>query len=307
MDYFNSKIILGMMRLNPLSVQDLETIIAGCLKMGIHYFDLSDVYGRTTAEEKFGGVMKLHPDWRKEMFIQTKCGIVKKQDPQTGKDLGTYMDLSKDHILSSCEDSLRRMNLDYLDCYLLHRVDIFMDAKEIDSAFRALKTQGKVRQFGVSNMDVQQIEYLRSGLSEPLVLDQLQLGLGQASLVSQTFNVNAPDQVPNLQDGIFFYLKRQGMKLQCWSPLIYGLFQGSIFIHPKMAFTNEVLEKLAKKYGVSKAAIAIAWDCSLGENVQVLVGSMNLEHLKEAYAGGSLTLSREDWYELYRSTGNQLP
>lgn len=307
MDYFkDSKIILGMMRLNPLSIDDLEKVIRGCLDLGIHYFDLSDVYGRNTAEEKFGGVMKHHPEWRKEMFIQTKCGILKAPSGNGDGEI-TKMDLSYDHIKQACYDSLRRMSLEYLDCFLLHRVDIFMDAEEVNRAFNELKKEGKVRSFGVSNMDVQQMEYLKSEVEEPLILNQLQLGLGQPSLVSQAFNVNAPDQVPNLQDGIFFYLKRNKMMLQCWSPLIYGFFKSSIFSEPKMEKTNVVLERLAKKYQVSKASIAIAWDSSLGKNVQVVIGSMNLDHIREAVDGAKIQLTREEWYELYCSTGNLLP
>ncbi len=298
-----SKILLGMMRLNPVSVNDLEEIIAFCLENGINSFDLSDVYCRHESEIKFGEVMKLHPEWRKDMLIQTKCGILK-----TGKtDSVTYMDLSKEHILSSLNDSLSRMNLDYLDSYLLHRVDIFMDSHEISEAFDQIQEEDKVINFGVSNMDIQQIEYLKSDVKQPLILDQLQVGLGQLSLISQTFNVNAPDQIPNLQDGLFFYLKRKKMILQCWSPFVYGFFKNTIFKEEKMQKTRDVMDDLARKYNVSPSSIAISFLTMLGDNVEVLIGSMDKKHIKEALDGANLKMTKEEWYRLYLSTGNLLP
>lgn len=296
-----SKIVLGMMRLNPLTPKDLEEVIAFSLENGINSFDLSDVYGRHTAESKFGEVMKMHPEWRKDMLIQTKCGIVKEEGKQT------YMDLSKEHILSSLDDSLERMHLDYLDSYLLHRVDIFMDSKEISEAFDKIEKEKKVKNFGVSNMNVEQIEYLKTDIKQPLILDQLQVGLGQLSLISQNFNVNAPDQGVNLQDGIFFYLKRKKMILQCWSPFVYGLFKSTIFQEESMAKTRDILSKLAKKYNVSISSIAVSFLTMLGDNVEVLIGSMNKDHIKEALDGANLKLTKQEWYELYCSTGNMLP
>lgn len=296
-----SKIVLGLMRLDHVSVNQLEDIIAYCIKQGINSFDLSDVYGRHTCEMKFGEVMKLHPEWRKDILVQTKCGIVKEEGQPT------YMDLSKEHILTSLDDSLRRMNLTYLDSFLLHRVDIFMDSKEIAEAFDQIEKEKKVVNFGVSNMNIEQIEYLKSEVRQPLILDQLQLGLGQLSLISQDFNVNAPDQVPNLQDGLFFYLKRKKMILQCWSPLTYGFFVSSIFNEEKMQKTRDVLNRLAKKYSVAPSSIAIAFLNMLRDDIEIIIGSMNKDHIKDALEGTKVTLTRKEWYELYTSTGNLLP
>lgn len=298
-----SKLLLGMMRLKDITVPQLEETIGYCLENGIRHFDLSDVYCRHESEKKFGEVMKLHPEWRKDMLIQTKCGILK-----TGSDDAvTYMDLSKKHILESLDDSLERMNLDYLDCYLLHRVDIFMDSREISEAFDEIEKENKARSFGVSNMNIEQIEYLKSDVKQPLVLDQLQVSLGQLSLISQNFNVNAPDQKVNLQDGLFFYLKRKKMILQCWSPFVYGFFKNTIFREESMQKTRDVMEELAEKYHITPAGIAISFLTSLGENVEVVIGSMNPKHIQEAIDGSKVTLSRQDWYRLYLSTGNLLP
>ena len=180
-----NKVILGLMRLDHLTSTQLVTVLRGALALGIHDFDISDIYCNHDAERKLGEALRLDPSLRSQMFIQTKCGIVR----ENGK---TTMDLSRSHILEAVDASLKRMGLETIDCLLLHRVDIFMDAKEIGSAFSQLKKEGKVRHFGVSNMDMSMIEYLESGVSVPLEVDQLQCGLGQLSLISQCFNVNFP-------------------------------------------------------------------------------------------------------------------
>lgn len=300
-EFQKGKVILGLMRVRDLDVDDLYHVIQGALDLGIHYFDISDIYCNHDAERKLGEVIKAHPEIRREMFIQTKCGIVR---DTPGK---TYMDLSYRHIKEAVNASLERMNLTYIDSLLLHRVDIFMDAHEVGIALNELKSEGKVYHFGVSNMDGEMIEYLSSELPFAFEVDQLQVSLGQPSLLSQTFNVNFPQQKPNLQDGLFFYLKRKGITLQCWSPYQIGFFDGSIFDRERLGKLNEKLDELAKKYGVTPCGIATSFLSMLTKDVQVITGSMNLNHIKETIEGANLVMSREDWYDLYVSSGNLLP
>lgn len=295
-----NKVILGLMRLDQLTSEQLVTVLRGALALGIHDFDISGIYCNHDAEWKLGEALRLDPSLRSQMFIQTKCGIVR----ENGK---TTMDLSRSHILEAVDASLKRMGLETIDCLLLHRVDIFMDAKEIGSAFNQLKKEGKVRHFGVSNMDMSMIEYLESGVSVPLEVDQLQCGLGQLSLISQCFNVNFPAQNPNLADGLFFGLKRKGMVLQCWSPYQIGFFEGSIFDRKRLPKLNEKLDELALKYHSTPCGIATAFLSMLGNNVQIITGSMNLAHIQEAVEGAKLVMSKEDWYDCYQASGNLLP
>lgn len=300
-EFQKGRVILGLMRLNDISSERLYDIISKAINMGIHYFDISDIYCNHDAERKLGSVIKAHPEIRKEMFIQTKCGIVR---DTPGK---TYMDLSYQHIIEAVDASLERMNLTYIDSLLLHRVDIFMDAHEVGMALNELRDTGKVFHFGVSNMDKEMIEYLSQELSFPFEVDQLQVSLGQPSLLSQTFNVNFPAQKPNLQDGLFFYLKKKGITLQCWSPYQIGFFEGSIFDRKRLPKLNDKLDELARKYATSPCAIATSFLAMLTKDTQVITGSMNEEHIKETMEGVTLTMSKEDWYDLYVSTGNLLP
>ncbi len=301
MNMEKARIILGLMRIENLTTKELSMLIHDCLSLGINHFDISDIYLNHKAEEKLGQVLKEEPQLRKEMFIQTKCGIVRDVPKKT------WMDLSYSHIKEACYASLKRMNLSYLDCLLLHRVDIFMDAKEISRALSELHEEGKVMHFGVSNMDRDMIEYLSEEVTLPLELNQLQVSLGQLALVSETFNVNFPQQNPNLSNGLFFYMKRKHMKLQCWSPYQYGFFSGSIFDSEKFPELNMKLDELAKKYDSTKCGIATAFLCMLTDECEVITGSTNIEHIKESLDGSRIRLSRQDWYDLYCSTGNLLP
>lgn len=300
-EYQYGKVILGLMRIEKLDTEELYNLIKGCFELGIHYFDISDIYLNNEAERKLGRVIALHPEIRDEMFIQTKCGIIKKDGKAT-------MDLSYTHIKEALYASLERMNLTYVDSFLLHRVDIFMDNEEVAKAFQELYEEGKVKYFGVSNMDKEIIEYLSDALKLPIEVDQLQLSLGQAALISDAFNTNCVIQHPNnLSSGLFFYLKRKHITLQCWSSYQYGHFQGSIFNKEKYPVLNAKLDELAVKYNATPCMIATAFLTMLTKDCQIIVGSTNLEHIKESVKGSTLILSKDDWYDLYCATGNILP
>ena len=183
-----SKIIQGLMRLSDLSVDDLYKLIRFDLDNGVKYFDISDIYLDGEAEKKLGEVLLKHPELRKEMFIQTKCGICKDR-----KDDIVFYDLSYEHILESVDKSLERMNLDYIDSLLLHRPDIFIEAHEVARAFATLSQQGKVRHFGVSNFPHEIMKYLYDHTNIPMEINQLQLGLGHLSLVNEVFDIDDED------------------------------------------------------------------------------------------------------------------
>jgi predicted oxidoreductase len=302
-DLKNNKIILGLMRTRDLSTEEEYKLIKGALDLGIHFFDISDIYSRGVAESNLGNVLKAHPELRKDMIIQSKCGIVKENN-----DAITYYDLSYKHIKEACYGSLKRMNIDYLDYYLLHRPDVLLDAKEVAKAFKELYEEGKVKHFGVSNFPSEMIEYLKTETKLPIEVDQLQLGLGHLDMLDEVINLSVDNEEGRSKTSeIFYYLKKNKMTLQVWSPFQIGLFKGVIFTDPAFTKTNELMETLGKKYGVDKSAIAVSFLFSLGDNVQVLLGSTNLDHIKEGMDGVNVKLTRAEWYSLYLSTGHNLP
>ena len=297
-----SKIIQGLMRLDNLTADDLYNLITFDLSNGINYFDISDIYMNGEAEIKLGQVFKKHPDLREKMYIQTKCGIVKEGD-------ATYYDLSYEHIVNSVENSLKRMNIDYIDALLLHRPDIFLNAGEVAQAFAFLSQQGKVKKFGVSNFPHEIMKYLYDNTNIPIDINQLQLGLGHMNLIREVFNVNMDNKEGVEHTGeLFFYMKRYGITLQCWSPYQVGFFGGSIFNSDLMKEVSLYCDELANKYKVSKCAIATAFLLKLDdEHIQVITGSTNPEHVKESVDGTKINLTKAEWYTLYKKAGNFLP
>jgi predicted oxidoreductase len=297
------KIIQGLMRIEKLSDEELYNLIVFDLKKGIHFFDISDVYGENECERKLGRVLLAHPELREQMIIQTKCGIVK-----NAKENIRYFDLSYDHIVSSCLASIKRMNIDHIDYFLLHRPDIFTEASEVAKAMATLLEDGKALHFGVSNFPHEMIKYIRDHTNIPLEINQLQLGLGHLDLVREVLNCNLNNEEGTEHTGeLFFYMKRYNITLQCRSPYQYGFFGGVIFDDPKYAKLNETLEEIAEKHSTSKCAIATAFILKLGEDVQVITGSTNPKHIAESLAGTKVKLTKEERYRLYASTGNLLP
>ena len=298
-----SRIIQGLMRLRDLTEDDLYKLIRFDLDNGVKYFDISDIYLDGEAERKLGAVLKSHPELREKMFIQTKCGIVKERDEDI-----SYYDLSYEHIIEAVNASLERLGIKYVDSLLLHRPDIFIEAHQVARAFATLSQEGKVLHFGVSNFPHEIMKYLYDHTNIPMEINQLQLGLGHLSLLNEVFNVNMENSEGVERAGeLFFFIKRHGIVLQCWSPYQVGFFGGSIFKDPKFKEANDYMSELGKKYNVSKCAIATAFLLNLGDNIQVITGSTNIDHVKETIEGTKITLTKAEWYTLYRKAGNILP
>ena len=296
------RIIQGLMRINNLSADELYNLIKFDIENGINYFDLADFYSNGECERKFGEVLKLHPELRDKMIIQTKCGIL--NDHEGNK----YFDLSYEHIVDSVKNSLKRMNLDSIDYLLFHRPDIFMDANEVARAMSYLKGEGLVKHFGVSNFPHEMVKFMKDQTNIPIEINQLQLGLGHLDLIREVLNCNMNSEEGTEHTGeLFFYMKRYNIVLQCWSPFQHGFMEGSIFDNPKFKELNETLEEFATKYNTSKCAIATCFLLMLSKTTQVITGSTNIKNIKECLDSKNIKLEKWEWYKLYRSTGNFLP
>lgn len=173
-----SRIVLGCMRIGDKPVEKTEALISAALDAGVNMFDHADIYAGGESERKFGEAVRNLKIPREKMILQSKCGIRP----------GMY-DFSREHIVGSAENSLKRLGTDYLDVLLLHRPDALMDPEEVFSAFEELHRSGKVRAFGVSNFSASQIELLQGGRYE-IVADQLQFSLLHSGLVDEGLNVN---------------------------------------------------------------------------------------------------------------------
>ena len=295
-----SEIVLGMMRIKDKSVKEVEELVETALSVGINAFDLADIYGRGRCEELLGLVLKNRPDLREKMWIQSKCGIRIEEF--------TYFDFSKDYIIKSVDGILQRLKIDHLDSLLLHRPDALMESDQVAEAFDLLYKQGKVRNFGVSNQNPMMMELLKKDVKQPLAVNQLQLSAAFTPGFESGFHFNMEDSQAAMRDGsIFEYCKLHDVVIQAWSVLQFGYFKGNFVGNEKFQALNQVLDRLAFKYGVTPSTISISWILRYPAKMQAVVGTTNPKHLIEASQATNFNLTRKEWYEIYLAAGNNLP
>lgn len=295
-----SEIVLGMMRIKDKSVKEVEELVETALSIGINAFDLADIYGRGRCEELLGLILKNRPDLREEMWIQSKCGIRIEEF--------TYFDFSKNYIIKSVDGILQRLKIDHLDSLLLHRPDALMESDQVAEAFDLLYKQGKVRNFGVSNQNPMMMELLKKDVKQPLAVNQLQLSAAFTPGFESGFHVNMEASQAAMRDGsIFEYCKLHDVVIQAWSVLQFGYFKGNFVGNEKFQALNQVLNRLAIKYGVTSSTIAISWILRYPAKMQAVVGTTNPKHLREVSQAANFSLTRKEWYEIYLAAGNNLP
>ena len=295
-----SNIVLGCMRMPSLTVDEAAAVLRTAGEEGINYFDHATCYGDGEAEIRFGDAFAQTGLRREDVIIQSKCGLHFDRKE---------FDWSREDIITSAEEILRRLKTDYLDVLLLHRPDLLFDPEEVAEAFDSLHTQGKVRFFGVSNTTPGQIELLRKYVKQPLVINQLQLSLDQTQLLDPGLYLNnmTTERSIDRDNGVLDYCRLHDITIQAWSPLQIGMFQGTFVDHPDYPELNDVLGRLGDQYGVSKAVIAIAWILRHPAHMQVIAGTMNPQHLRGLCAASDVRLTHREWYELYLASGKFLP
>ncbi|HHQ0902278.1 TPA: aldo/keto reductase [Listeria innocua] len=296
-DLTASEISLGCMRMADLSKEEANKVINTALENGIDFFDHADIYGGGKSEEVFADAIDMNATVREKMILQSKCGI------RQG-----FFDFSKEHIISSVEGSLKRLKTDYLDTLLLHRPDTLFEPEEVAAAFTELEKSGKVRHFGVSNQNSGQIELLKKYVDQELIANQLQFSIMHTGMIDTGFNVNMTiDPSLDRDGGILEYSRLNNMTIQAWSPFQYGFFEGVFLDNDKFPELNKAIDKIAADKGVTNSAIAVAWIQRHPASFQTVVGTMNPGRIADIAKASDVTLSREEWYEIYRAAGNQLP
>jgi predicted oxidoreductase len=286
------------MRINQLSKAEAERFIQSALEMGACFFDHADIYGAGKCEEFFAEAIDMNATIRETMLLQSKCGIRP----------GIGFDCSKAHILASVEASLKRLKTEYLDVLLLHRPDALIEPEEVAEAFGTLHQSGKVRYFGVSNQNPLQIALLQKYLAQPLIINQLQLSITQASMISQGLHVNmAGDAAVDRDGSVLDFCRLKDITIQTWSPLQYGTFAGVFLGNPQFAELNRIIDALSQQYGVTNTTIALAWILRHPAKMQPITGTTKVARLKDCVKATEITLTREEWYKVYQAAGNVLP
>ena len=292
-----SEISLGCMRISSLTNQEISTLIHTAMDEGINFFDHADVYGGGKCEEKFSEALDMNAGLREKMILQTKVGIRQ----------GSF-DFSNEHILEAVDGSLKRLRTDHLDVVLLHRPDALVEPEEVAEAFTILETSGKVKYFGVSNQNPMQIELLRKFVKQKILFNQLQLSITNTGMIDAGINVNMHIDHSIDRDGsILDYCRLNDITIQPWSPFQYGFFEGAFLDNPKFPELNQTINTIAADKGVTNTAIAIAWLLRHPAHMQPILGTTNPQRVKDSCQASGITLTREEWYQIYLAAGNKLP
>jgi predicted oxidoreductase len=298
-----SRVALGVMRLNGKEREDAQTIVQTALDAGVNFFDTADCYASGESSRRLGQALQDLGVDRSSIYVQTKFGIYKDPDERISR-----YNFEKDHLLSALDSELNNLQTDYVDFVLLHRPDTLVDLDQLAETFNELQNSGKVRHFGVSNMNPLQVEMLQNALDQKLEVNQLQFGLGHTGMVQQEIHVNMADAASVDHDGgLISYSRLKNMTIQAWSPFQFGFFEGVFIDNPKFPELNDAMRQVADKYSVTKNAIAVAWILRHPAKMQVLLGSMTPSRLNEMMAGADVEISAQEWYNLYVAAGNDLP
>ncbi|MDR2095930.1 MAG: aldo/keto reductase [Treponema sp.] len=291
-------IAVGCMRINTIAKAEASRFVKTALDLGACFFDHADIYGGSTCEAVFAEAVGMSSGVRDKILLQSKVGIRPK----------VAFDFSKAHILEAVEGSLKRLKTDYLDVLLLHRPDALMEPEEVAEAFDILQAGGKVRHFGVSNQNPGQIKLLKKCVKQPIVANQLQLSITNAAMISEGLLVNTENEkAVNRDGGVLNYCRLHDITIQPWSPFQYGFFQGVFLGNGQFPALNAKIDEIAEKYSASATTIAMAWLLRHPARFQPVTGTMNTGRLADCVKASEITLTREEWYEIYLAAGNILP
>lgn len=313
-----SQAALGVMRMDALDADAAAEVVRTAAEHGVNFFDTADIYGFNVNHDHassrvLGRAWKDAGLKREDIFLQTKFGInIDFSDPNNVH--ATRYDFSAKHLITRLDEELEALGTDYVDFALLHRPDTLMEAEEIVEAFTTLHKAGKVRHFGVSNVNPWQAELLQSWLGDDpamrLEANQLQFGLMHAQMVSDELMTNSGAEgmvVANHSDGLLSYSRLRHMTIQAWSPFQSGTEYGPFVGNERFPELNKALDEKAAKYGVSANAIATAWVLRHPAKIQIVLGSMNPTRLGEMLDGADIDLDKQDWWDLYVAAGNLIP
>lgn len=272
---------------------------------GITFFDLADVYGAGRSEAALSELLKQLPGLRDKIVIQSKCGLRLPDGWIPGDPLGVgaiTADLSREHIVSAVEGSLERLGTDHLDILLLHLPDPLAEPEEVAQAFDHLKGSGKVRYFGVSNHNPVQIDLLRKYVQQPLVANQIRLGLAHYFPIAERQAEGRFTGVGALVD----YCRLHDIQVQAYSPLRGGnasdtpvLVDPTADASPELKQVAQVVADIAKTHNTTAGAVMLAWLLRHPAGIVPIIGASKPEHVIDNCVADRVDLSREEWNTLF--------
>ena len=294
-----SKLVYGCMGLggdwdsSPVTREhytQARDVIETALENNITVFDHADIYTLTKAEQVFGQVLKDAPSLKEKMILQSKCAI--RFEDEAGP---KRYDFSAKWITESVDGILSRLGIEQLDILLLHRPDPLIELSEVAQTIHDLQASGKIKHLGVSNMHGHQIAFLQSALDTPIVANQLEMSLAFRDWVQDAITTNsAQNRNMGYAPGTIEHCMLNKVQLQAWGSLAQGRYTGG----------NAEFEE----DGVSPEAIVLGWLMRHPAGIQPVIGTTNLQRIRQCTEATNVTLSREHWYALLESArGSDVP
>lgn len=284
-----SPIIAGTMNWGvwdkKLSTAEMQLTIHSCLENQITSFDHADIYGGYTTEAEFGAAFKQSDIARDQIQLISKCGI--QYLAESRANTIKHYDYRKEYIIWSAEQSIQKLQCDYLDVFLLHRPSPLMQADEIAEAIEHLKSNGKIRAFGVSNFSASQTELIRQ---------KIKIDYNQIQFSATHFEA--------MLDGSLDYMQQQGIQPMAWKPL------GVVFREntPQAQRLNTLLDSLTLKYEVGTDVLLLAWILRHPAGIRPVAGTANLARIHSLMKATTISLDLEDWFAIWtESMGNKVP
>lgn len=277
----------GMWRFTDADLNRRTELVDAALSAGMNLIDTADVYGLDwngtgfgTVESALGEVLQNRPEFRDRMVLATKGGIVPP----------TPYDSSPDAITAACEASLRRLQVETIDLYQIHRPDMFVHPEALAEALSSLRDAGKIREVGVSNHTIAQTTALQTFLPFPMLTTQPQY--------------SALDLTP-LRDGTFDHCMASGMTPMAWSPLAGGRLATGEGVSPELL---GVLDDIAAHEDTDRAGVALAFVLAHPSRPIAIVGTQSVDRLSGTAASADINLDRNDVYTIIQaSEGVPLP
>lgn len=283
-----SRIVQGLWRLTDWNWTVTQTIefIEQCIALGVTTFDTAEIYGNYACEERIGEVLKAAPHLRDKIEIVTKTGINMFSDKRAYT--MSHYDTRKYKVVLSCQESIKRMNCDVIDLFLIHREDPLIDHQQLGKTLDELVDAGWVKAVGVSNFDPMKFDALQSHMRHKLVVNQIEW---------------SPVCFEHFQNGNMDYLQKMNVIPMIWSPLAGGrLFTSS---EDKYARARKKIDEIARRYGVESETIVFAWLLYHPVKALPISGSSKIKRLKLAVDALNVALTHQEWYEIYTASGQQ--
>ena len=277
----------GLWRFTTPDVDEAQRLIETALAAGMNLIDTADVYGFDwggtgfgTVEELLGRVLAQAPELRDQMVLATKGGI---RPP-------IPYDSSPDALRDACEDSLRRLGVDVIDIYQIHRPDMLTHPGDVAATLTGLREAGKIREVGVSNHTPAQVAALQAHLPFPIASNQPEFSAAT---------------IAPMRDGTFDQAMELGIVPMAWSPLAGGRLATGDDVRGELI---ETLDELAAREAVDRSIIALAFVLAHPSAPICIVGTQTPERVTGSLAALQVNLDRKDVYDIVEaSEGVPLP